>query len=243
MNINNIIKLIKAYFYENWQKDVFYSFLIIMVLAVLWVPFQLFDGALFTLICAVMVVLFPTRAFGKLHQSSSRMQYLMIPASNSEKVVANMFLANVYYVAGIVISIIVGTFLGYGIQYLKDPEMCLSYSQIIKDVFMGFDKWPFMLLFLSIAISFFASVYFKKNPFWKMILTSFVISIVLSAIMGATEWLNALAVVPAEIRKGNYYMVKETVASDHNWLFYLETGLGIVYFYAMSFLRMRETEA
>ena len=33
MNINNIVKLIKAYFYENWQNDVIYNFLVIMAVA------------------------------------------------------------------------------------------------------------------------------------------------------------------------------------------------------------------
>ena len=243
MNINNIIKLIKAYFYENWQKDVLFSFLIVMVLAMLWVPFQLFDGMLFTVICTIMVVLFPTRAFGKLHHPASRMHYLMIPANNNEKVVANMFLANVYFVAGMIISIIIGTLLGNGIQYLRNPEMYAPFSKIINDIFMDFSGEPIMMLFLFIAISFFASIYFKKSPFWKMILTLFVISVVISIIMGVTEWLNALAVVPEEIRKGNYFMVEDTVVNSDSWLFYLKTGLGIVYFYAMSFLRMRETEA
>ena len=43
MNINNIIKLIKAYFYENWQNDVIYNFLVIMAVALFSMLMSPFD--------------------------------------------------------------------------------------------------------------------------------------------------------------------------------------------------------
>ena len=43
MNINNIINLIKAYFYENWQKDLLYSFTVVATLAMFNMAFGLFN--------------------------------------------------------------------------------------------------------------------------------------------------------------------------------------------------------
>ena len=111
MNINNIIKLIKAYFCENWQNDVIYNFLVIMAVALfsmLMSPFQVgvvFFAAFF------LIVYYPCRLFSKLYKPSSRMHYLLLPATNGEKVVAGMFLANVYYVLGIALSVIIGILL------------------------------------------------------------------------------------------------------------------------------------
>ena len=100
-----------------------------------------------------------------------------------------------------------------------------------------------LLLYASISVMFFAAIYFKKSPFWKLMLTGFVVSLVLGALMVSTEWLNALAVVPAEIRNGNYYKTEHYIATSKEWFPYVACCVSIVYFYAMSFLRMRETEA
>ena len=48
MNINNIIKLIKAYFYENWQKDLIYNFLIVMAIGLFSVLSSPFDTGVAT---------------------------------------------------------------------------------------------------------------------------------------------------------------------------------------------------
>ena len=246
MNINNIIKLIKAYFYENWQNDVIYNFLVIMAVALfsmLMSPFQV--GVVF-FATFFLIVYYPCRLFSKLHRPSSRMHYLLLPATNGEKVVAGMFLANVYYVLGIVLSLTIGLLLGYGILYLVKPgifdfhEMYLG--RFFKDFILTYGKNA-LLVYASISTMFFAAIYFKKSPFWKLLLTGFVVSMVLGAIMFGVDWLNELVTVPAEIRNGNYYKTEQYIATSDKWFPYVAYSVTIVYFYAMSFLRMRETEA
>ena len=244
MNINNIINLIKAYFYENWQKDLLYSFTVVATLAMFNMAFGLFNIHFVFIFAIVMMVLYPTRVFGNLYQSSSRMHYLTIPASNEEKVVTNMLLVNVYFLIVMALALCVGYLLGYGIGYVRDPEMVKYKWEMMKEMIsepgMGLGL---MILFSSTAAMFFASIYFKKNPFWKLILTGFVISMVLGAIVACTEWLNILLTVPAEIRNGNYYKTVNCVTTSSEWFPYVVCCVSIVYFYAMSFLRMRETEA
>ena len=99
------------------------------------------------------------------------------------------------------------------------------------------------MVYTSIAVMFFAAIYFKKSPFWKLLLTGFVISLVLGAIMVCTDWLNFVLTVPTEIRNGNYYKTEHYIATSSDWFPYVACCVSIVYFYAMSFLRMKETEA
>jgi hypothetical protein len=242
MNINNIINLIKAYFYENWQKDLLYSFAVIATLAMFNMAFGLFNISFVLFFALVMMVLYPTKVFGNLYQSSSRMHYLTIPASNEEKVVANMLLVNVYFVIVVALALCIGYVLGYGIGYVRDPEMVNYKWEMIKETISD-PGMALLILFTSTAVMFFASIYFKKSPFWKLILTGFVVSMVLGAIMAGTEWLNIVLTVPAEIRNGNYYKTVNYVTTSSEWFPYVVGCVSIVYFYAMSFLRMKETEA
>ena len=246
MNINNIIKLIKAYFYENWQKDVIYNFLIVLAIGMFSVLLSPFDTGAATFAAIFLIIYYPCRLFSKMHQPSSRMHYLMIPALNSEKVVVGMLLANVYYVLGIVLSEVIGVFLGYGILRVISHG-AVPMDGITLGRILGVGPQPYglsiLMVYTSIAVMFFAAIYFKKSPFWKLLLTGFVISLVLGAIVAGTDWLNVLMTVPAEIHNGNYYKVSHYISETSDWFPYVAGCVSIVYFYAMSFLRMRETEA
>lgn len=118
--------------------------------------------------------------------------------------------------------------------------MCLG--RFFKEFILEYVKNALMV-YASISTMFFAAIYFKKSPFWKLLLTGFVVSMVVGAIMFGVEWLNVALTVPAEIRNGNYYKTVSNVTTTDKWLPYVVYSVTIVYFYAMSFLRMRETEA
>ena len=256
MNINNIKNLLRVYFYENWKNDVIYNFVIMIVLSLMFVllaawPFQ---NSVIYLAAVVLIIYYPCRVFSKLHQASSRIHYLTIPASNSEKVVTGMFLANIYYVLGIMISITLGLLIAYPIMSIISPEYFAGLGiHNVREYIMTYTPLSFVKsdnfvqmvlnLYTGIAVMFFAAIYFKKSPFWKLMLVGFIVSLVVGAIMWGTEWLNVLATVPAEIRNGNYYKTEHYLATSSAWFSYVMYGLAIVYFYAMSFLRMRETEA
>ena len=246
MNINNIIKLIKAYFYENWQKDLIYNFLIVLAIGLFSVLSSPFDTGLATFAAIFLIIYYPCRLFSKLQQPSSRMHYLTIPASNSEKVVTGMLLANIYYVLGIVLSEIIGVLLGYGILSVVHKGAVSMDGITLRNILgLGGQQYGLsvLMIYTSIAVMFFAAIYFKKSPFWKLLLTGFVISLVLGAIMVGIDWLNVVMTVPAEIRNGNYFKTEHYITTSSNWFPYVASCVSIVYFYAMSFLRMRETEA
>jgi len=248
MNINNIIKLIKAYFYENWRNDVIYSFGIMAALSLIMTIMS--GSPLVTgikIAAVVFMVYYPCRFYSKLHQPSSRIHFLMTPVTNAEKVVTGMLLTNIYFVAGIVLSVLIGQILGYGIVNMYNPDAFALYEIHNLGEFLEM-QIPIhgdgvLMFFAGISIMFFAAIYFKKSPFWKLLLAGFIISLVFGAIMAGTEWLNVLLAVPAEIRNGGYYKVEHNIVTSSNWFPYVAYSVVIVYFYAMSFLRMRETEA
>ncbi len=249
MNINNIIKLIKAYFYENWRNDLIYSFGIMAALSlIMTIVSGNPDLTGIKIAAVVFMVYYPCRFFSKLHQPSSRIHFLMTPVTNAEKVVTGMFLTNIYFVAGIVLSVLIGQILGYGIMNVYRPGIFApcgihNLGEFLKMQVLPYDGETVLMFFASISTMFFAAIYFKKSPFWKLMLAGFAISLVFGAIMAGTEWLNVLLTVPAEIRNGNYYKVEHNIVTSSNWFPYVALSVAIVYFYAMSFLRMRETEA
>ena len=249
MNINNIIKLIKAYFYENWRNDLIYSFGIMAALSLIMTMVSGSPDLTGIKIAAVVfMVYYPCRFFSKLHQPSSRIHFLMTPVTNAEKVVTGMLLTNIYFVAGIVLSVLIGQILGYGIVNMYKPDIFAPYGihnlgEFLKWQVLYIDGEAVLMFFAGISIMFFAAIYFKKSPFWKLLLAGFVISLVFGAIMASVEWLNVLLTVPAEIRNGHYYKVEHNIATSSDWFMYVAYSVTIVYFYAMSFLRMRETEA
>lgn len=249
MNINNIIKLIKAYFYENWRNDLIYSFGIMAALSLVMTIMSNIPNLTEIKIAAIVfMVYYPCRFYSKLHQPSSRIHFLMTPVTNAEKVVTGMLLTNIYFVAGIVLSVLIGQILGYGIVNMYKPDIFAPYGihnlgEFLKWQVLSIDGEAVLMFFAGISIMFFAAIYFKKSPFWKLLLAGFVISLVFGAIMAGVEWLNVLLTVPAEIRNGHYYKVEHNIATSSDWFMYVAYSVTIVYFYAMSFLRMRETEA
>lgn len=241
MNINNIIKLLKVYFYENWQNDVIFNFAVILAITMFSTLMSPYDAGVVSFAVLILVVYYPCRLFSKLQNPSSRMHYLMVPATNEEKVVTGMILANIYYVLGIVLSVVIGLLLGFGLAKIFNPDLMFT-SDLFKSAFPS--SWmSVLLLYTSIAATFFAAIYFRKSPFWKLLLTGFVISTVLGIVMSVTVWLNAKAVLPAGSFTRNFIKTESYIYTGNDWFPYVFCCIMIVYFYAMSFLRMRETEA
>lgn len=241
MNINNIKNLIRAYFYENWQKDI-YTFGLVMIFAFLSMAWPSFNSFLGFSVIVVLIAIYPLRFFDKLHQSSSRIHYLMIPATNEEKVLTGILLTNLYFISLVFISAFIGSSLGYGVLKLTTPEMEMNYKEILG-LMLPSRVRSYLFLITMVSFIFFGSIFFKKSPAWKIVLVCLAVFLVLGAIMTGTEWLNVLMTVPAEIRNGNYIKVEHSIMSSSKWTPYVINIVITVYFYAMSFLRMRETEA
>lgn len=245
MNIENIKNLLRAYFYKEGKRDLIYSFGMMFIIAFLGC-FIAGDRSIFLFIAVVMMLVYPSRVFISLYQSSSRIHYLLIPASNNEKVLSSMLLVNIYYVFGMMICLFSGVFLGMLLEMAisSTPIEFNELTSIFRDSVVP--EWSSILTFyLALSISFFACIYFRKNPLGKLFGVLILCFIVLMAVFAVTHKLNELAAVPREILNNSYIVTstKNINFADLNRpVDIVLQSIGIVFFYALSFLRMKETE-
>lgn len=240
MNIKNIKNLFKAYFIENWKTDLF-QFGILAALVLLGTIQNGSGNMHFSILCMFIFLMFyPERLFRSLHGNSSKIHYLSIPASNGEKVLTNMLLANIYYVVGLVVACAIG--LGLSHLYL----IARGYQGVMLNTGSFPTGSGILLIYAILAVFFFGSVYFRKRTTLSTIGVGMLIGLGFLFLIFMVVWVNGLILIP-----------KDASFHDFIWNFSSESmsdrtveimahvcmGVAIVYFYALSFLRLRETEA
>lgn len=242
MNIKNIKNLFNAYFIENWKTDLFqFGILVAIVLfGLLTSNLGGNDNNVPVVVSSIFLMIYPERLFRNLHGASSKIHYLSIPASTGEKVLVNMLLANIYMVAVVVLACAVG----YGLAYLYW-------------VMRGFEGAAFLgphiyssgalLIYTMLSFFFFGSIYFRKRTTLYTFGVSLLIGLIFSILFSLILWVNGMMLVPKGAAFHDYvwsldYSVDISEKVEET-LLYVLMGVMIVYFYALSFLRLRETEA
>lgn len=243
MNTKNIANLLKSYFIENWKTDLF-QFGILAAVVLFGTIMNGRGGNLNfpIMVSLIFLMIYPERLFRNLHSNSPKIHYLSVPASNSEKVVTNMLLANIYYVVGLVISCALGLALAH--LYLKVrgyDGLCLH-----NYMFDG-NGAGILLIFASLAVFFFGSIYFRRRTTLSTIGVGMLIGMIFSVLVTLTLWLNGLTLIPKDAAFGDYIWSFDSSISISDTMekvmVYVGLSVGIVYFYALSFLRLKETEA
>ncbi len=238
MNTKNITNLLKAYFIESWKTDLFqFGILVAIILFG-----TLANGASmhFAIFCAtIFLMIYPERLFRNLHSNSPKIHYLSIPASNSEKVVANMLLANIYYVAGLALSCVIGLGLAHLYLTMRGFDGVSLQTSINGN--------GILLMYGMLAVFFFGSVYFRKKTTLSTIGVSMLIGLIFTTLFSLVLWVNGIILIPKDAVFGDYrwsFNYPEDISERFlNALFYLFLAGEIIYFYALSFLRLKETEA
>ena len=233
MNIKNIKNLFNAYFIENWKTDLFQFGILAAI--VLFGTLTSNSGGTYSnipvAISSIMLMIYPERLFRNLHGASSKIHYLSIPASTGEKLLVNMLLANIYMVAVVVLACVVG----YGLAHLY---------WIMRGFDVAFHHGPHiypsgvLFIYMLLSVFFFGSIYFRK----RTTLSTFGVGLLIGVI-----WVNGMMLVPKGAAFHDYvwsldYSVDISEKVEET-LLYVLMGVMIVYFYALSFLRLRETEA
>lgn len=242
MNTKNIKNLLKAYFIENWKTDLFqFGMLAAIVL------FGIIMSGRFTnlnfpiMVSTIFLMIYPERLFRNLHGNSPRIHYLSIPASNSDKVIANMLLANIYYVVGLVISCALGLLLSH--VYLKVRGFDgVNFYNMYDGNFAGI-----LLIYATLSAFFFGSIYFRRRTTLSTIGVGMLIGMIFSVLVTLTLWLNGLTLIPKDAAFRDYIWSFDSSISMSDTMgkamVYVGLSVSIIYFYALSFLRLKETEA
>lgn len=235
MNINNIKNFLRAYFVENWRRDLIWGFglsFICMLLMFLSEPTEFIAPKIYM---AAYVLVYPSKLFESLHHQTKSIHYLMIPVNNREKVVANMFLANIYNV----VLVMVAFFLSYVFAYAILKFTGENFSMF---KYLNVSNWGEYIFYSYVALSvmFFGNIYFKKKASWSTIGVVFLIFFVFNMLMLLILMLNVKLSTSLTFANVSYSF---GINSIHNSISYILGSVGIIFFYVMSFLRMRETEA
>ena len=242
MNINNIKNLLNAYFVENWKRDIIWMGGVMAgmtLLANMMNPYTYVE----VFVAVIFMLVMTQRVFINLGNASQSIHYLMIPASYKEKVVTNMFLVNIYLVALMLLSI----FVGYSLSYI----ICKIGGVSNLSPFLGKYKTDkaggiILLSYMALSLFFFGAVYFRRKSVLKTFSAILVICFALSLISMLVLWLNVRLTMHTGMMNVQYSFLSNSsnlpeVAS--NILGFIFCIGFIVFFYALSFLRLKETEA
>lgn len=241
MNINNIKKLLSAYFLENGRHDLIQIFVMITVITYLTSVMSGMQIKIALVIALFMILMNASRLFWHLGRSSANIHYLMLPANSSEKVMANLLIANIAYVAEAALAVLIGAtlaFISYKVYFHVND---LQFSSIFSEIKFG---KCLVILYTSIALFFFGSVYFAKRAFGKTILTIIAFFFAMSIVGFVTMWLNFKLTVPdfQGVMNVNFSLPSSSSAGS-SWLSFILFILVIGTCYWASYIRLRETEA
>lgn len=247
MKIQNIKKLLRLYFIENWKKDLLWVFGPLCLITFLIVQIQsasLFPSIVELFVAAVFLLSFPDRLFNNLRSPSQGIHYLMIPANTTEKVVTNILLTNIYVVLGLAVSIYVGYSLSYLVLELRNIPNLPGYMERYARL-ADWDIIDWISFETALSVFFFGSIYFRKKGFYKTVGIASAVSTAFCSLFILVVWLNLVSTADLNFSNYSWYSTMfEDVPSKLIKPLYITVNIVvIVFFYGLSFLRMKETEA
>ena len=207
-------------------------------------PFSHSSMDFWMVFAAFVLVSYLFRYFSK---ASSSIHYLTIPASTGEKIVANMFLANVHYVVLSFLAIMLGLSIAIAVNMLIHGDMVittakyLSLSYTIPLKVIAHILFP---MFILISVAFFGAVYFKKRALLKTLGSMIAIGWVFGLLFFLTIWAQLGHFGPITFMDVDFSFWPDWNLSEtaQKVLAYTAGSCVIIYNYVLSFLRLRETE-
>lgn len=241
MNIDNIKKLFQAYFIENGRRDLIWIFgvtAIIILCMNLLSPYG--NGTADIFIVLINLCIFPERFFHYLSNPSKSIHYLMIPANSREKVTVGIILLNIYLIIGLFISLFIGYSLSYLILNLSGAE---NLPAFMSRYTFG-NNIGIIAMWTVLSVFFFGAIYFRKKStittFGVWLLMNFALSMIVMLVL----FLNVRFATGAGLRSISYNLASNDLSENSaKGLFCIVNIMMIVFFYALSFLRLKETEA
>lgn len=213
MNIQQIIFLWKAYFIENWKRDLWF-FEIAILFAIL------FPSSIHTLMLVYMFI-YAEKLWTPMHTHTARMHFLTTPAGYKEKTTAYILLYNAYFIPVTILSL----FIGWAI-ISNIPVQSIWFYHDFPNL-----KPLLPAIYIVGSTIFFGNIYFKKNASLKILVAYLLGGLLMISLFftvaGLTDSLtpNTLFATPI---KTNWYILGPII---------------ILFFYFLSYMRLKETEA
>lgn len=191
LNLSRLTLLLKRFFIENRQRELTFWGIAIFVFTLFNLMGSSSKMSSVEIFMFISGLIFAAKTFKAFDNSASGMHYLLIPATQLEKLTVAILLSTIYFFVMTMITYIVGTVFGVTIGNLlfdshnpiqfelfsTAPEIVIG-GQAIQD--SSFSLWETFVSFAIVqSIFMLGSIYFKGNAVGKTMLSLFTISLVL----------------------------------------------------------------
>jgi hypothetical protein len=238
LSFHRIKHLFASYFISNWQKDVKALSIVLAVNVFLSLLFGT-DITFGLMLLVILSIFYAGRSFAVLGNNGA-INYLSTPANTSEKLLTNITLTHFYYPIALYLATMMGILLGgflrtstgFGGNNILDTPFAdsLSYNFIINTI-------------IASSIFMFASVYFRKNAIAK---TLFVFAILFFVFVFLVFAVGVPILKPfAESLidfNANYFISIHDFKYFDIFLYVFDYVI-LIFFWVLSYFRLRETEA
>lgn len=248
MSIINIKHLISHHFISHWKREL-KIFAIMIFCAFFLLRAQ--DNVLETFVW--LAVLYSLVELKSIYAENKGMNYLLLPAQTSEKIASTFIIHQIFYV----LLSMAALALAYGINWLIAQKTGLyfwtdyalkwqifNFSQVVNALL---SIWCWQVIFV------FGGFYFKRHPGLGILLTFIGIGIITSMLIGIctsiviTHDIHYPHFVTRLFDLTNPSILGSDGIFDNNFtnfpgLFYILSAVHIIFWWLMSFLRLRETE-
>lgn len=248
MSIINIKHLISHHFISHWKREL-KIFAIMIFCAFFLLRAQ--DYVLETF--AWLAVLYSLVELKSIYAENKGMNYLLLPAQTSEKIASTFIIHQIFYVLlsmaalalayGITWSIAQKIGHDYWMTYPLERQN-ITFSKVVDALL---STWFLQVIFV------FGGFYFKRHPGLGILLTFMGIGIITSMLLGiCTYMIISLNISYPHFVTRLFDLSQQTILQsdgyfDNNFtnfpgIFYILSAVHIIFWWLMSFLRLRETE-
>ncbi len=250
MSIINIKHLISHHFISHWKREL-KIFAIMIFCAFFLLRAQ--NNVLETFVW--LAVLYSLVELKSIYAENKGMNYLLLPAQTSEKIVSTFIIHQIFYV----LLSMAALALAYGINWLIAQKMgnyyldwvvyplkcqIFNFSQVVNALL---SIWCWQVIFV------FGGFYFKRHPGLGILLTFIGIGIITFILSTASSFIALKYNIsyPHFVTRlfdlTNPSILESDGIFDNNFtnfpgIFYILSAVHIVFWWLMSFLRLRETE-
>ena len=223
--------LFKRYFCENWKKDAIVAAIIFAVEMLTSLEQETSHISWFLLF--IFFILYSGRIFGMLGKPQRAINYLMLPASGCEKLTVNLILSHFYYPILLIAASCLGIWASSFFCYFIYDEFTFKSINYMGIVGSSTIWYACLFLLLNNAVMMFGSVYFRKAAVIKTLLCEaafFMLYAIVMVLFIFKTVINEMYVTADKIEYGNVILIVFMLCVT-------------VFFWVLSYFRLKETEA
>ena len=247
-SIDRMLLLARSIFVQNKSKDLRLALVIAGIMAFFGLVSSSFkDYDVLGFINVIVLLVLAGTTFKMLTSQPRAMAYLTLPASAAEKTVVTIAYLNIYYFLLLSVSSFVGYYFGQLLQNL------IAVIPFVRDIFgfdgdhvfnlsaVSFDGFGDNLLALTTVISvlLFGSLYFRKHAILKTLLVfcGFAFAILILDMIVIASVTSGFSLTAYN------FDLPDTPQWLHTFIDYAVPSIITLFFWFMTYIRLRETEA